>query len=156
MRRPPRSTRSDTPSPYTTLFRSLLGDGEQAQQVLHRQVGLARDEIERAVMRPAQPLRGQPLVDRAGERGIAEIEHLYAPPDLILAQEQRRSGRDLGCGGGGRGMGRGHAGRFQAERKGRRAYWRFRKIDWKSVGEGKSVSGSVSHGGCRCIKKKKT
>ncbi|BAI97536.1 hypothetical protein SJA_C1-27020 [Sphingobium indicum UT26S] len=25
-------------------------------------------------------------------------------------------------------MGRGHAGRFQAERKGRRAYWRFRKI----------------------------
>src|SRR3546814_9670618 len=37
----------------------LLGDGEQAQQVLHRQVGLARDEIERAVMRPAQPLRGQ-------------------------------------------------------------------------------------------------
>src|SRR3546814_2967503 len=43
IRRPPRSTRTDTLFPYTTLFRSVVGDPQadvvpalQARQVLHR------------------------------------------------------------------------------------------------------------------------
>src|SRR3546814_2574660 len=32
IRRPPRSTRTDTPFPYTTLFRSLLGGGAALAQ----------------------------------------------------------------------------------------------------------------------------
>src|SRR3546814_6833676 len=31
IRRPPRSTRTDTPFPYTTLFRSLLDDAQAAR-----------------------------------------------------------------------------------------------------------------------------
>src|SRR3546814_6882119 len=40
--RPPRSTRTDTLFPYTTLFRSEVGDGKLGEQALeHRLAGLA-------------------------------------------------------------------------------------------------------------------
>src|SRR3546814_10454766 len=35
IRRPPRSTRTDTLFPYTTLFRSLAGKGRRQQERLH-------------------------------------------------------------------------------------------------------------------------
>src|SRR3546814_2538350 len=42
IRRPPRSTRTDTLFPYTTLFRSILvGDAEAAGEARHHGVGLA-------------------------------------------------------------------------------------------------------------------
>ena len=47
-------------------------------------------------MRAAQPLLGQPAVDRAREVAVAEIEQLDAAPDLGLAQEQRARRTMLG------------------------------------------------------------
>src|SRR3546814_2797239 len=35
IRRPPRSTRTDTLCPYTTLFRSAFGDGDDGQAFSH-------------------------------------------------------------------------------------------------------------------------
>src|SRR3546814_5725376 len=58
IRRPPRSTRTDTLFPYTTLFRSAIGDGDEAglqrlkrldrlpERFLHR-LRLWREELER-------------------------------------------------------------------------------------------------------------
>lgn len=40
---------------------------QQGQQFAHRQAGLAGDEIQRAVVRPAQPLRRQIGIDRPGQ-----------------------------------------------------------------------------------------
>src|SRR3546814_15860877 len=57
LRRPPRSTRTDTLFPYTTLFRSTLGDAgaaqgmHQLQQLLHPGVAfLARPRFDHLAM----------------------------------------------------------------------------------------------------------
>src|SRR3546814_14315387 len=77
IRRPPRSTRTDTLFPYTTLFRSdawqtvLLGDLLRAEMLLHR-----RGEIGAAL-----------------HRGIVGDDHAFAPPDPAYAG-------DDACGGG--------------------------------------------------------
>src|SRR3546814_2547340 len=46
IRRPPRSTRTDTLFPYTTLFRSAIGHHHQVE----RAVGLAAGVVEQAVV----------------------------------------------------------------------------------------------------------
>src|SRR3546814_8150023 len=59
IRRPPRSTRTDTLFPYTTLFRSLLRDREldiegrerlydEARELIHLEWNLGRDPIGRS------------------------------------------------------------------------------------------------------------
>ena len=60
----------------------LFGDGKQPQQIAHWHIGLARDEIERAVVRPAKPMRHQPGIGCTGEMAIAEIEQLNAAPQI--------------------------------------------------------------------------
>ena len=52
----------------------LLGDGQQAEQVAHGQVRLTRNEIERAMMRPAKALRCKLLIKRARQMAVTEIE----------------------------------------------------------------------------------
>src|SRR3546814_18815549 len=47
IRRPPRSTRTDAPFPYTTLFRSVGHRFQIAGAVLTPSIGLAFDRIER-------------------------------------------------------------------------------------------------------------
>src|SRR3546814_12898885 len=74
----------------------LLGDRQQGEQMTHREIGLARDEIERAVVRPAEPLRGQPAIDRARHVAVAEIKQLDATADFGFAQEERRGGLSWG------------------------------------------------------------
>src|SRR3546814_8383461 len=71
IRRPPRSTRTDTLFPYTTLFRSG-GDG------VDRQIGAARQ-------RPFALAAGA-LADAEGDRGLAE-----ADPGNDAAEEDVRS-----------------------------------------------------------------
>src|SRR3546814_1795783 len=74
VRRPPRSTRTDTPFPYTTLFRShqrvvglraLLVVGHRQRQLLPAPLVLAR-EAERRRAQPRQCLAAQSVQVRPG------------------------------------------------------------------------------------------
>src|SRR3546814_5937353 len=74
IRRPPRSTRTDTLFPYTTLFRSVAvlgGDGEGGDQALGNSVGAVgadghRDPV--ALGGAVQPVAGR-VAGRRGSRG---------------------------------------------------------------------------------------
>src|SRR3546814_8516161 len=83
IRRPPRSTRTDTLFPYTTLFRSLVDDErgeefgrenvevERTVAVRRRAVGRGRDRFH-AVQADAGELRAEPANgDRAAFAGVA-------------------------------------------------------------------------------------
>src|SRR3546814_1794196 len=86
IRRPPRSTRTDTLFPYTTLFRSQL---ERGPEIDRRQVamaiggkieiGIAAHRQFRLLAQPRQPLSGkvpgQRVVVDAGEEGFRSEEH---------------------------------------------------------------------------------
>src|SRR3546814_19635620 len=80
IRRPPRSTRTDTLFPYTTLFRSARA---------HRIFGLAADARDRIAQRRGIAPDREGAVD-VGDR-IAEIG---APPVPILADEPRAVDRE--------------------------------------------------------------
>src|SRR3546814_1648439 len=73
IRRPPRSTRTDTLFPYTTLFRSVLG------QCRHGRAGGRRDEGDRQRPQPARPGAGRTAAgqrrDRLGGRPVRSEEH---------------------------------------------------------------------------------
>src|SRR3546814_11531863 len=56
IRRPPRSTRTDTLLPYTTLFRSLLGIDDDATIVAQIDAELARERI--VAVRPECRING--------------------------------------------------------------------------------------------------
>src|SRR3546814_3904900 len=91
IRRPPRSTRTDTRFPYTTLFRSeaevrqQLGEGAVEQLLrLHRGEVLAidPDEIDRA----ARLLTGGPLGQHARDRlgGVGELHVMEGDAEALL------------------------------------------------------------------------
>src|SRR3546814_2852678 len=73
-RRPPRSTRTDTLFPYTTLFRSALGHGNRTG-IAHREA-FAGDAVEIGL-----------ALNRAVEHRIAD--------DDVLGRLQRRPGRRM-------------------------------------------------------------
>src|SRR3546814_14602192 len=76
IRRPPRSTRTDTLFPYTTLFRSVVG-GLQHHHVdaAARDVGRQRiDEVDLAADREEGRVEGEDVGgDVEGDRRLAEI-----------------------------------------------------------------------------------
>src|SRR3546814_15913986 len=91
IRRPPRSTLTDTPFPYTTLFRSLLGDVEA-------------DFTERGIVAVDADLLGQPdIVDGAGNLEVVgqavddimllDIMLLPLPEDAADEADARIGGR---------------------------------------------------------------
>src|SRR3546814_17722042 len=131
IRRPPRSTRTDTLFPYTTLFRSAFGEGT----ALHRH----------PARYPALPRRPRDTAGRPQEDGAV----------LQRARGGRDSGtrrRDDLCRAAG--LSRGRAGCAGAEK-----LWagcrRQGRSDRKSVGQGKRVSVGVDLGWRRVIQKKK-
>src|SRR3546814_7249098 len=65
IRRPPRSTRTDTLFPYTTLFRSLALD-RVAEEGLHPLVDLAAQPRHLALADAIQAHGAHQIVDRAG------------------------------------------------------------------------------------------
>src|SRR3546814_11235301 len=81
IRRPPRSTRTDTLFPYTTLFRSGLAI------VAHGAVdrGIERLEVKRRVPDPKQ--RGAPNFLRSADYGLDAV--VMRPPRLIIAEDLR-------------------------------------------------------------------
>src|SRR3546814_5354330 len=107
-RRPPRSTRTDTLFPYTTLFRSLLladetaldqrredtrqallGDAQDAEQLGDRDAGVAADEMKGPVMGAAEAIALEQFVRPAGEVAIGIEQQLDALAKFVLTQEQR-------------------------------------------------------------------
>src|SRR3546814_11364516 len=114
IRRPPRSTRTDTLFPYTTLFRSAIARGEHqhghralllAPAVEHRQpVDLGQAEVEyhgvigfgRAQEMPFLAIGGE--VDRIA-RAFERVLELLAQAGLILDDQKigRASCRERVC-----------------------------------------------------------
>src|SRR3546814_7986507 len=96
IRRPPRSTRTDTLFPYTTLFRSQL---ERGPEIDRRQVamaiggkieiGIAAHRQFRLLAQPRQPLSGkvpgQRVVVDAGEEGFLPLKFLARARRLAQA-----------------------------------------------------------------------
>src|SRR3546814_20260505 len=131
IRRPPRSTRTDTLFPYTTLFRSLVVGAAQ-QQRRHRRprkrhLGLGGG-TEIAVMLAAHRQR--------------QVQALEAGDRVVPAEERRRPFRACG---GDVADATGDAGLAE----------RDPAVARRSVVEGKSVSVGVEIGGGRRLKKKK-
>src|SRR3546814_16173537 len=108
-RRPPRSTRTDTLFPYTTLFRSVPGEEiEVAGRASHRRVALAVDPLAGDALRPE---RDEPLavvavggVQVHGRGGAVQalgqvIERGELVEQLVDAVDQigRASCRERGC-----------------------------------------------------------
>src|SRR3546814_5201269 len=72
IRRPPRSTRTDTLFPYTTLFRSIVGQRERLVRLLADRIAvLAGDAVQVALDedRVAAPQRLGDVADAAGRQG---------------------------------------------------------------------------------------
>src|SRR3546814_18899355 len=133
LRRPPRSTRTDTLFPYTTLFRS-------------KGHGRARDRHE------DQAGGGDPCAPRLplrlGDGLDADIDEFAHPRN---GQEPLRRQRDIGPLCDGPYIPRRPIGRYPREDRIYRIWTAFHR---KSVESVKSVSGRVSIGGGRGIKKK--
>src|SRR5690606_17379914 len=73
----------------------LLRDAEETEEVGNRKAGLARDEIERAVMRAPQFLLGEPRIDRPPERTMRKKQIFDAPAYFFFAQEKGRGSGNL-------------------------------------------------------------
>src|SRR3546814_12186940 len=111
IRRPPRSTRTDTLFPYTTLFRSIrlaieeLGDGErlagQSERFDTAREGLPRAQRTGAAARPGS--RNPEAFGGGGARPVVKIpvglaphprldRHPPRPVPLVVAPLQRQHG----------------------------------------------------------------
>src|SRR3546814_18139086 len=100
IRRPPRSTRTDTLFPYTTLFRSSLGDPQfPAERVLETQLRRIAGQHE-----DDSRLPGQALERRAGDvppllKRLVRIHHDHGS-DVALSVHNRDPPAHLPGGGG--------------------------------------------------------
>src|SRR3546814_7442332 len=85
LRLPPRSTRTDTPFPYTTLFRSLLFDGAQLLLALdlHAERVLDIEGVDRPLAVGGDARRLDHQVE-ARERGGNEVKQARAIPSVHL------------------------------------------------------------------------
>src|SRR3546814_20590665 len=124
-RHPPRSTRTDTLFPYTTLFRSAVG-------VLREQHRDRRDRDDR----------------QAADRDDLPLPRLSPHEQAIEILGQRRSGDQKLRRDGAHDRGEDRR-KKKAERKRVEQH-----LDRKSVVEGKRVSVRLDLGGCRIIKQK--
>src|SRR3546814_5093924 len=108
IRRPPRSTRTDTLFPYTTLFRSALRDGglrrdadpggrgpaRQQPRQARQLSGALPDQLVPAVVglaEPRQARRPQPFVDPPQALVDDAVVALYQPVAVEVALAQRKS-----------------------------------------------------------------
>src|SRR3546814_6093834 len=113
LRRPPRSTRTDTLLPYTSLFRSALPLGIDG---VEREAGLARarqaGDDDQLVARQIDVDALQIVLARAADGNVSQ--HRASVPYLFARSKGEHSTRrctaaDGGSGGGGQGGGRGGA-----------------------------------------------
>src|SRR3546814_20283114 len=88
-RRPPRSTRTDTLFPYTTLFRSFRGDRAEERRLLraadrHRPVTL-EDATHALQLRAAEPVAGDDSRVLASARDMVSIGRVSIGRHAALA-----------------------------------------------------------------------
>src|SRR3546814_8327585 len=78
IRRPPRSTRTDTLFPYTTLFRSLrrVGNLRAGGRAHDRAVPRVREGFTIRLMRPVHHGVGEVLLDERSEEHTSELQSL--------------------------------------------------------------------------------
>src|SRR3546814_11259490 len=98
IRRPPRSTRTDTLFPYTTLFRSHAHDAG-TRRTCAREDGIRREEYDRGAValepRDHQS-RSDQACDRDARRKPAQGSETYAERPVARATLARRSRRVRG------------------------------------------------------------
>src|SRR3546814_13345976 len=101
IRRPPRSTRTDTLFPYTTLFRSRKGGGIDVVPGSHLRADCFYDFHQRLKARDELLATNPPsLVERAVSRLKRELQTLQAKkylPRLVEPEIGRASGRERVC-----------------------------------------------------------
>src|SRR3546814_13429223 len=100
IRRPPRSTRTDTLFPYTTLFRSAVGlqVGQRhiavpADKVLDGEVLPPRQGVIPAFALPHRHHRRQPT-EAGGRRVTAETPDVHTAVCRLRRSEERRVGKE--------------------------------------------------------------
>src|SRR3546814_5168551 len=87
IRRPPRSTRTDTLFPYTTLFRSDLEGAHLRPDRRHRRG--ADDVAARATWRPAQ--LGLPLLLARSEEHTSELQSLMRISYAVFCLKKKKN-----------------------------------------------------------------
>src|SRR3546814_11749299 len=88
IRRPPRSTRTDTLFPYTTLFRSaLLLGGAAATMTLQQPLGAQQAQNEPGAINAVAPKAGAPM-------SFADMVAKLQPAVVNLRAEERRGGKE--------------------------------------------------------------
>src|SRR3546814_2630859 len=90
IRRPPRSTRTDTLFPYTTLFRSPVGGAELGEDPLGRCCVVAGHHDEWAVRAGAEALRDE-LV--RSEEHTSELQSLMRSSYAVFCLKKKTSSR---------------------------------------------------------------
>src|SRR3546814_183414 len=83
IRRPPRSTRTDTLFPYTTLFRSLAQEQALADRALGERTELSADVVEHGALLDVEP-------EDAGEAAIALDPEVDAPLRAVVVHDLHR------------------------------------------------------------------
>src|SRR3546814_21003728 len=88
IRRPPRSTRTDTLFPYTTLFRSIgPGKGKSLSTTIERQIAMLRavprEPLRRTVSELVQKLcdEGHDVTTRTVQRDMNELSRIFSLTD---------------------------------------------------------------------------
>src|SRR3546814_19052231 len=90
IRRPPRSTRTDTLFPYTTLFRSVRQYGFRARSDRAEVAQVGRQEIERIVHPSGQRVAPARPVEQIGDAAnVREAVHGLIEPLRFLQLRQR-------------------------------------------------------------------
>src|SRR3546814_7775594 len=89
IRRPPRSTRTDTLFPYTTLFRSMLAEGFTTRQG-PRAAYIHRDAVNRQ-LRPRRSARLTALTSGGTIPDTADYKVVLEPQATIVRSEEHTS-----------------------------------------------------------------
>src|SRR3546814_5071796 len=87
IRRPPRSTRTDTLFPYTTLFRSRAGDAADVSVVLDRRADLPFGLYRRAV---GGVCRGADGVEHRSEEHTSELQSLMRISYAVFCLKKKK------------------------------------------------------------------
>src|SRR3546814_1099880 len=100
IRRPPRSTRTDTLFPYTTLFRSILSvkllslNGEMDEDTYSVHSQLTPDEPEnselRGLLRDASATSGDGWIDQRSEEHTSELQSLMRISYAVFCLKKKK------------------------------------------------------------------
>src|SRR3546814_12126738 len=91
IRRPPRSTRTDTRVPYTTLCLSLLAGIVRGRDLVHEQGRRAGSPVDRQVEDVEAVIAADDVVHQLGAHAVAEVD--LGIDDALVVDQDRKSTR---------------------------------------------------------------